>query len=126
MADRVSAPRHRCKARSLASCSCVVLIIHCLGPVFLAIANSASDLAVFPKPSRASTSVARTQYSLFSPFVLVFALNAFREQSRANSDDALAHPSGLDSVGDGVIAAEFGGAAIKQEGKVDAVVIIIP
>ena len=63
---------------------------------------------------------------LFSPFVLVFALNAFREQSRANSDDALAHPSGLDSVGDGVIAAEFGAAVIKEEGKVDAVVVIIP
>src|SRR5262249_6985393 len=62
----------------------------------------------------------------FSPFILVFALDAFGEQSHANSDDALAHPSSLDSVGDGVIAAEFGGAAIKQEGKVDAVVIIVP
>src|SRR5262249_52837149 len=62
----------------------------------------------------------------FSLFILVFALNAFGEQSHANSDDALAHPSSLDSVGDGVIAAEFGGAAIKQEGKVDAVVIIVP
>src|SRR5262249_47732672 len=62
----------------------------------------------------------------FPPFILVFVLDAFGDQSHANSDDALAHPSSLDSVGDGVIAAEFGAAAIKQEGKVDAVVIIVP
>src|SRR5262245_39503385 len=60
----------------------------------------------------------------FSPFILVFALNAVREQLRANSHDALADASGLDSVGDGVIAAEFGGPAIKEERKVDAVVVI--
>jgi hypothetical protein len=62
---------------------------------------------------------------LLSLFVLVFTPYAFCQQSRANSDDALAHASGLESVGDGIIAAALGSAAIQEEGEIDAVVIIV-
>src|SRR5439155_11890317 len=54
---------------------------------------------------------------LLAFFVLAFAPYAFCEQLCANSDDALAHASSLNSIGDGVLAAELRGAAVEKEGK---------
>src|SRR5262249_15539738 len=62
---------------------------------------------------------------LVALFVLAFDPYPFSEQLRAYSDDALAHAPSLNPVGDGILAPKFRRAAVEQEGKVDAVIVIV-